>query len=66
MPQWKCPRCATFIPFKDFDLVARPKTPAPYHCHACGLQLAVDKKTDELVAVPPEARSREKPPRKHR
>jgi hypothetical protein len=53
MPQWKCPRCGAFIPFKNYDFLAKPTSPAPYYCHNCGLHLVVDKKTDEAYRPPP-------------
>ena len=66
MPLWKCPRCGAFIPYQDYDLVARPKDKTPYHCGACGLHLVVDKKTDELIAAPPEGSPPPGKPRRKR
>jgi hypothetical protein len=63
MPPWLCPACQAHVRYDDYDRVLRRR---PYHCHGCGLAIAIDKTTDELIAAPKTATVTDKPPRKRR
>jgi len=47
---WACPGCRTAVRYKDYDRLMRAPTRA---CPDCGLELAIDKRTDQLIPVVP-------------
>ena len=57
---WTCPNCRTLIRYTDYERVLRR---LQHECHGCGLPVAVDKRTDELVVADPRVTKRSTPAR---
>ena len=47
---WRCPACHDQI--KHNELEDHPRLGVTYRCHICRLELAVDRETGKLMAVP--------------
>jgi transcription initiation factor IIE alpha subunit len=43
---WECPACHAVLHYSDYDPARLGKT---FPCRKCGVELVVDKKTDQLV-----------------